>query len=186
MDHAGKCIWGRARTDWLQLCTAEGKIQGHKDSLTIKSCETKKKRKILLAFKMLLVLHLNWMTSIQPLGPLKEKDGSWRGWWERKREGWWGGAGWVRSTGAVISKNTCFSDCFTKAVCTESGGARMRASLLTSAGAQLSFNPLREDLSKLKLGDRSLKFLPLIFFYLTLQHFRMQLWTHKLLKIKII
>lgn len=68
-------------------------------------------------------------------------------------------------TGAVISKNTCFSDCFTKAVCVESGGARMRASLLAPAAAQLSFNPLREDLSKLKLGGRSLKCL---FFFLSL------------------
>lgn len=79
---------------------------------------------------------------------------------ENERETVGGGAGWVHFTGAVISKNTCFSDCCTKAVCVESGGARMRASLLAPAAEQLSFNPLREDLSKLKLGGRSLKCLP--------------------------
>lgn len=108
---------------------------------------------------MLLVLHLNEMTSIPALCPSK-KEG-----WEfmrvvRRQGGerhWWVGAWGGHSTGAVISKNTCFSDCFTKAVCVESGGARMRASLLTRAAAQLSFNPLREDLSKLKLAGRSLK-----------------------------
>lgn len=87
-----------------------------------------------------------------------------------------GGGGWgSHFTGAVISKNTCFSDCFTKAVCVESGGARMRASLLAPAAAQLSFNPLREDLSKLKLGGRSLKYLLFSFFFLSLRHSGMQL-----------
>lgn len=84
---------------------------------------------------------------------------------ENEKDGVGGGAGWVHFTGAVISKNTCFSDCFTKAVCVESGGARMRASLLTPATAQLSFNPLREDLSKLKVGGRSLKCLPSFLFF---------------------
>lgn len=76
-----------------------------------------------------------------------------------------GMGGVLHFTGAVISKNTWFGDYCTKAVCVESGGARMRPPQLTPAIPQLSFNPLREDLSKLKLGARSLNF----FFFFLLQ-----------------
>lgn len=69
-------------------------------------------------------------------------------------------------TGAVISKNTWFCDYCTQAVCVESGGVRMRPPQLTPATLQLSFNPLREDLSKLKLGARSLNCLFFFFFKL--------------------
>lgn len=81
-----------------------------------------------------------------------------------------GRGGVLHFTGAVISKNTWFCDCCTKAVCVESGGVRMRPPQLTPATLQLSFNPLREDLSKLKLGARSLNCL--FFFFLNYKALR--------------
>lgn len=65
-------------------------------------------------------------------------------------------SGELHFTAAVISKNTWSTDYCTKAVWVENAGTAMRPPLLTQATLQLSFNLLRTDLSKWKLGAHSL------------------------------
>lgn len=103
------------------------------------------------------------MSSIQPLLPPLKKEG-----------GWVGMSGELHFTAAVISKNTWFTDYCTKAVCVENVGMTMRPPPLTPATLQLSFNLLRKDLSKWKLGAHSLNCL------VTPRQCRIQLWSQML------